>query len=168
MSDIRLATSFRGHRKRKRLTHGRAVESSPSWSPDSKKIVYASDEAGGRPQIYTISASGGKAHRLTTSSFSRYCTSPSWSPDGKKIAFVAQLAGNFDVCLYDVNSRQIYQLTTNPNNDEGPSWACDSRHIAYSRVYGRKSKIMLLDSETGKTSLLIQSGEYCGSPSWGP
>ena len=154
--------------KRKRLTHGRAVESSPSWSPDSKKIVYASDEAGGRPQIYTIPASGGKAHRLTTSSFSRYCTSPSWSPDGKKIAFVAQLAGNFDVCLYDVNSRQIYQLTTNPNNDEGPSWACDSRHIAYSRVYGRKSQIMLLDSETGKTSPLIHSGEYCGSPSWGP
>ncbi|RLD11107.1 MAG: hypothetical protein DRI44_04385 [Chlamydiae bacterium] len=154
--------------KRKRLTHGRAVESSPSWSPDSRKIVYSSDEAGGRPQIYTISASGGRPHRLTTSSFSRYCTSPTWSPDGKKIAFVAQLAGNYDVCLYDFASKQLYQLTTNPNNDEGPSWACDSRHIAYSRVYGRTSKIRILDSETGKTAPLIQSGEYCGSPAWEP
>ena len=154
--------------KRKRLTHGRAVESSPSWSPDSKNIAYASDQAGGRPQIYTITASGGKPHRITSTSFSRYCTSPAWSPDGKKIAFVGQLGGNFDICLYDVSSRKLFQLTTNPNNDEGPSWACDSRHIAYSSVYARASKIMLLDSETGKTSPLIKSGQYCGSPSWSP
>lgn len=154
--------------KRKRLTHGRPVESSPSWSPDSKKIVYSSDSGGSGPQIYMISATGGKVRGLTTRSFSRYCTSPSWSPDGKKIAFVAQLAGNYDICLYDVKSGQLYQLTTNPNNDEAPSWARDSRHIAFSRVHNRTSRIMLLDSETGKISPLIQSGQYCGSPAWSP
>ncbi len=154
--------------QRRRLTRGRAVESSPSWSPDSRRIVYSSDEAGGRPQIYIISANGSNPHRLTSTSFSRYCTSPMWSPDGKKIAFVAQLRGNFDICLYDVDSRQLYQLTTNPSNDEHPSWARDSRHIAFSRTHGSSSRIMLLDAETGKTTPMIQQGQYCGSPAWEP
>ena len=154
--------------KRKRLTHGRAVESSPSWAPDSRTIVYASDASGGRPQIYTISSTGGKPHRITTSAFSRYCTSPAWSPDGLKIAFVAQIAGNYEICLYDIKSRQIYQLTSDPSNDEAPSWARDSRHIAFARTHGSSSRIMLLDSETGKTSPLIQQGQYCGSPAWSP
>ncbi|MCK5851800.1 PD40 domain-containing protein, partial [bacterium] len=70
--------------------------------------------------------------------------------------------------LYDVKSGQLYQLTTNPNNDEAPSWARDSRHIAFSRVHNRTSRIMLLDSETGKTSPLINNGQYCGSPAWSP
>ena len=154
--------------KRKRLTSGRPVESSPSWSSDSKKIVYSSDSSAGRPQIYIISATGGKAQRLTSSSFSRYCTSPAWSPDGKKIAFVAQLGGNYEICLYDIASRQTYKLTNDNSNDESPSWARNSRHLAFARTYGNSSWIMLLDSETGKVSPLVQKGKYSGAPAFEP
>ena len=154
--------------KRKRLTNGRAVESSPSWSADSRKIVYSSDASAGRPQIYIISATGGKAQRLTSSSFSKYCTSPVWSPDGKKIAFVAQLGGNYEICLYDIESRQTYKLTNDRSNDESPNWARNSRHLAFARTYGNSSWIMLLDSETGKVLPLIQKGKYSGAPAFGP
>ena len=154
---------------RKRLTIGKAVESSPSWSPDSRQIVYTcGEESGSRPEIYIISASGGAPRKLTTTVFSSYCSTPAWSPDGKKIAFAAQLGGNFEICMYDFASRQIYQLTTDRSNDEQPSWAKDSRHIAFARVSGRASRVMLLDSETGKTSTLLQDAEFCGSPAWEP
>ena len=145
---------------RRRLTRGRAAESSPSWSPDGRRIVYSSEEGSGRPQIYMISASGGTPQRIT-SGVSSYCTSPAWSPDGKKIAFVAQFGANFDICIYSLDSGHVANLTNNPSNDEEPSWARDSRHIAFNR----NGRIMLIDSETGKTVPFVSDGIQ---PAWQP
>jgi len=149
---------------RTRLTHGRAAESSPSWSPDGQSIVYSSEEQMGRPQIYVVSASGGTPRRLSNPSMSRYCTSPAWSPDGKKIAFVAQVGGNFEVCVYDMSAGKVNNVTGNASDDEAPSWACNSRHIAFCRA---GSQIMLVDSETGKTTALLAEGG-CLQPQWEP
>ena len=151
----------------KRLTQNRSAESSPTWSPDSGQIAYASDETKARPQIYIISAGGGTPRKLTTESFSRYCTSPAWSPDGKKLAFVAHIGGNFEICMYDFGSRQVYQLTNDPSNDEHPSWARDSRHLAFSRGGFGGTRLMLLDSETGKVTPLVTSGS-ASMAAWEP
>ncbi len=157
-----------GGGKMHRLTRSRAVESSPSWSPDSRQLVYSSDSAEGKPQIYTISRSGGTPKRITTSTFSRYCTSPVWSPDGKKIAFVAKKGGNYEICVHNLETRDTYQVTNNPSNDESPSWARNSRHIAFARTYGQNSRIFLIDSETGKETPLVSTGQYSGAPTWQP
>ncbi len=149
---------------RTRLTRDRAAESSPTWSPDGRQIAYASD-AGGLPQIYIISASGGTPRQISSGSISKYCTSPAWSPDGKKIAFVAKRGGNFDLFMYDFDSRQTVQLTTDSSNDENPSWARDSRHLAFCRASRR---IILLDTETGKESTMIAEGQNCTQPVWEP
>ena len=121
----------------------------------------------GHPQIYIIAASGGEPQRVTSGSFSRYCTSPAWSPDGKKIAFVAQFGAKFDICLYDVAARQCRNLTNDPNNNEAPSWARDSRHIAFSRGGYSGARIMLLDSESGKTAVLVNDSS-CSEPAFQP
>ena len=78
------------------------------------------------------------------------------------------MAGNFDICMYDLASNEMYQLTNDPSNDEQPSWARDSRHIAFARVYGSGARLMLLDSETGKSSTLVQDAAFCGQPAWEP
>jgi len=153
---------------RVRLTRGRAAESTPSWSPDGRQIVFSSEEGSGRPQIYIINASGGTPQRISNPAFSRYCTSPAWSPDGKKIAFVAQIGGSFNICLYDMRARQTYRLTNDPSNDEEPSWARNSRHIAFTRgSLGGGGRLMLVDSETGKVSVLINE-QGCSHPAWQP
>ncbi|MCX7002900.1 MAG: LpqB family beta-propeller domain-containing protein [bacterium] len=149
---------------RTRLTHGRAAESSPSWSPDGQNIVYSSEEQMGHPQIYIIAASGGTPRRISNPGMSPYCTSPAWSPDGKKIAFVAQVGGNFEICVYDMSASKVNNVTGNSSNDEAPSWANNSRHIAFCRA---GSQIMLVDSETGKTTSLLAEGG-CLQPQWEP
>lgn len=151
-----------------RLTRGRSAESSPSWSPCGNYIAYASDSAEGRPHIFIMGRTGGRPQRVTTGIFSNYCTTPRWSPDGKKIAFVARRGGAFQICLYDVQTQELHQVTQGSSNSESPSWARNSRHIAFARTHGHNARILLLDTQTGKETPLVSRGQFSGSPAWQP
>ncbi len=71
-----------------RLTTQPSYESVPIWSPDSKKIAFATDRNGGS-DIYIMSADGGTATRLTFNSASE--TPESFSPDGKFVYYSASI-----------------------------------------------------------------------------
>lgn len=63
---------------------GQGAAFSPRWSPDGKRLAYASTD-GGSPQLWVRWMTGGEAVRLTG-----LPTSPSsiaWSPDGRSIAY---------------------------------------------------------------------------------
>lgn len=68
------------------LTRGKASAGNPRWSPDSKRIAFATSRDG-KGQIWLISPTGGEAVALTNEE-----ASPGgfdWSPDGKRIAFTS-------------------------------------------------------------------------------
>jgi len=76
-----------GSAKARRLTGGKAGESAPAWSPDSRRIAFTAkrddDEAA---QVYVLDvAGGGEAQRLTASPLA--ARAPKWSPDGRWIAY---------------------------------------------------------------------------------
>jgi TolB protein len=73
-----------GHGLR-RLAHTLAVESSPSWSPDGREIVFARDVGRGR-DLFVVTVATGKVRRLTQTTALE--STPAWSPDGEWIAYV--------------------------------------------------------------------------------
>ena len=61
-----------------------AADQSPVWTPDGRRIIWASTRGGGTPNLYWQAADGtGAAVRLTTSSGAQFPTS--MSPDGTQV-----------------------------------------------------------------------------------
>jgi len=50
----------------------------PAWSPDGRKIVFASSRSGSY-QLYSIDLDGQNLRQLTTQQLGE-CTGPAWSP----------------------------------------------------------------------------------------
>lgn len=73
------------------LTNDPADDSMPVFSPDGKRIAFASNRAGNW-DIYIMPVTGGKAVQITDDPADEL--HPSWSPDGKELVYSRQNAGN--------------------------------------------------------------------------
>ncbi len=80
-----------------RLTTNSAYDFNPVWSPDSRKIAFASDRKGNF-DIFIMSAEGGAAKRLTTNSAREIPTS--FTPDGKQVLFTANIADDVNNAMF--------------------------------------------------------------------
>ncbi|MBD5211327.1 MAG: peptidase S41 [Bacteroidales bacterium] len=69
-----------------RLTTSESYETSPRWSPDGKKIAFASDRHG-NTDIFVMNANGGTPKRLTSNSAGEL--PEAFSADGKEIYYSA-------------------------------------------------------------------------------
>ncbi len=137
----------------RRLTTNKSLEASPSWSPDGSRLVFTSD-ARGKPQLFEISVNGGPMRPIYTN-ISSYCSEPTWNPVKENlIAFTAAVGGGFQIVLYDANKRESKILTSERDSAVEPSWLNDGRHLVFTQRNGGRTRLMLLDSETGKVSPL--------------
>lgn len=76
-----------------RLTHAGWYNATPTWSPDSKKIVFAGfDKDIGRFDLFMMNPDGSKLERLTLDSGDN--ESPTFSPNGRLMMFQSNRIGN--------------------------------------------------------------------------
>ena len=126
----------------KRLTKSPQDESSPCWSPDGKWICFAAKEREHRT-LCKVSPSGGAMQIIGTSGMPSP-TEPDWSPDNKWIAFTAQYRSGFQICVVPANGGTAVSLV----EGEDPSWAPNSRTLAFGRRRGGHYTLSLLDVPT--------------------
>ena len=145
-------SNIRG-RDMRRLTRTPFIESDPSWAPDGRRLVFTSDKLG-KPQIFTIPAAGGPMKRLPTN-ISGYCSEPDWNPrNSRLIAFTANMGGEFEVVLYDFDTARSTVLTRGPGDALEPCWTNDGRHLIYTERTSRYRRLVLLDTESRRTTPL--------------
>jgi Tol biopolymer transport system component/tRNA A-37 threonylcarbamoyl transferase component Bud32 len=102
---------------------------SPKFSPDGKRIVFASDRDG-YLEVWVGASDGSGPSQLTTLKSPR-SGSPRWSPDGKHIVFDSLASGNNDIWMVGSEGGPPKQLTTEPSNDARPSFSRDGRWIYF-------------------------------------
>ena len=97
----------------------------PDWSPDGKRIAYASSRHDGQYQIYVMSASGFGKTRLTNNSGNDFA--PNWSPDGQ-IAFVSDQHGEANIYVMSADRSRVIPWIV---NGISPIWSPDGQRIAF-------------------------------------
>ena len=157
-------------RKLTRLTRHFNIDTSPTWSPDGKQIAFTSDRSGtGRPQIYIMDATSGDRTGVKRITFqSRYNDNPSWSPDGDKIAFTSMVKRNFQIKIYNTETRKTTNVTSGPGSKEEPTWSPDGQFLAYRLTRGRKPSIHIKRVGGGKSRQLTFLPNGGVSPTWSP
>ena len=153
-----------------RLTSSRdASESSPSWSPDGRSLVYVSD-AGGVPRLYVMSVASKTPRRLVYSSAIRENVAPEWGKNGK-IVFCGRSGGRYGVFVCDPSrdARTATPEKLSPEDGadyEDPSWAPDGRHVVCTRTQGRRRSLVVLDAKGDPARKLFDLAGDWYLPSW--
>ncbi len=145
----------------KQLTFTRDDVSSPTWSPDSQEIVFAS--RGGRATLAKVNISGGAAKRLSVFGGEVYgnLTEPDWSPDGKTIVFTCG-SGEFSICVVPSAGGEAKKLVAG----EDPCWAPNSRTVIFTRRANHKRVLSLLDVPTKHVKDCTQNSGNCSQAAW--
>jgi len=153
-------------RNPRRLTRHKAIDVSPTWSPDGRRIAFVSDRSG-TPNLYVMDADGGNLRRLTFGG--GYHTAPAWSPDGRWIAYELRAGGGqFDIWLADPEGQGQAPLVTHPRSDENPSWAPDSRKLAFHSSRTGRPEIHVVDIDGENVRQITRGGGESTAPHWGP
>jgi len=106
-------------KKRTKLTSETRWATCPCWSPDGKKIAFASNLAGNF-DIYVMQIESRKSRRLTTGP--AFDSFPAWSPDGRTIAFVSDRSGVLKIWLMAADGAEKRCLTTEGGEFRELSW----------------------------------------------
>lgn len=130
---------------------------SPSWSPDGQHLAYvAFDIDRGLAILQVQNVSTGKVDAI--SAREGINGSPAWSPDGRYLALTLSYHGNPDVFIYDMQKRNMRQLTRNPAIDTEASWSPDGQSLVFTSDRGGGPQIYRVAARGGEAERLTFEG----------
>lgn len=106
------------------VTHDRALDRQPSWSPDGRTLYFSSDR-GGVPNIYAFDLERAELHQVTNVLGGAFM--PAVSPDGKLLVYVGYTSAGFD--LYALPLDRARWLPAPPASERGDGRVALAGHV---------------------------------------
>ncbi len=136
-------------------TRSDSAKSSPCWSPDGGRIVFAMGESS--PQLYVMPAGGGTPQRLATGY--SYSAEPDWSrAKPNLIACTVRAGGGFQIAVHDLSTGSAKVVSKASFDAIEPAWLADGRHLVYTARDRTSTQLSVLDTETGRSAPLSTFG----------
>ena len=115
-----------------RFTFDPGIDSFPTWTPDGKRIAFASEEAGKSVLAWQAADGTGAVERLTETTTSK--TPGSFLPDGTRLLFreVAPQSTGYDISVLGLETpRRTTPLVQTMFTEYNPEVSPDGRWLAY-------------------------------------
>src|SRR5438477_2245109 len=125
------------------VTDSNAFDFAPAWSPDGKKVAFASTRGDPLPgtcfavrhecniDIFVANADGTGLTRLTDDP--ALDQDPAWSPDGSKIVWASAQGGQFsrDLKLWVMNADGSGKTQLTQGSGQAPNWSPAGSKVAF-------------------------------------
>jgi TolB protein len=142
----------------------------PTWSPDGKYVLFASDESGS-VQLYSIRTDGKQLKQISNLPAIRGRSD--WSPDGGSIVTYSGPSWHREVYIMNADGTNARILSPAGGNSQGPSISPDGNWVAFTAYFDHPNEdhgceiyIMRID---GTDLRRLTDNDYCDyQPRWGP
>jgi Tol biopolymer transport system component len=148
-----------------RLTNTDTDDAYPSWSPDARRIAFASWRDRNF-EIYVMKADGSGLTRLTNNPADD--SYPTWSPDGQRIAFYSDRDGDSEIYVMNADGSAKVNVTSNPAEDWNPDWSPDGEWIAFTSDRGGYNDVYLMKPDGSQVVNLTNYPGKDTDASWSP
>lgn len=153
------------------LTNDPANDVMPTFSPDGKRVAFASDRTGNW-DIYMVDITGGQAVQLTNDL--THDLYPSFSPDGKQLVYCTHGAqsGQWELVVIDVENPAVKRFI---GYGLFPDWSPQDNRILFQRARERGTRwfsiwtVELVNGEGVRpTEIAVSSNAATIAPTWSP
>jgi Tol biopolymer transport system component len=140
------------------LTTGPLMGRDLAFSPSGDQIAFFAKKEKGR-HLVLVNAVTAKMERSIAMKVEQQLN-PAFSPDGKKIAFHGFQGNKADIFMYDLESGELTNVTSDDFFDASPSFSPDGRWLLYSSVVDGYAKLFRLDLTDTKSRFQITKGSW--------
>jgi Tol biopolymer transport system component len=141
-----------------RLITSQREDDSPQFSPDGKKIAFASNRSGS-VEIWVCASDGSSPLQLTQTGIAS-AGSPRWSPDSRRLVYDSNLETQSELFMIDAEGGAPRRLTTEASNDILPNWSRDGAWIYFCSDRGGNKQIWKMPAAGGPAVQITQKGGF--------
>jgi Tol biopolymer transport system component len=139
------------------------LDNNPDFSPDGRRIAFASDRSGS-VEIWVCDSDGAHPRQLTSYGHSG-TGSPRWSPDGTRIAFDSNVEGRYEIYVVGADGGTPKRLTEMGHTNVIPAWSRDGRWIYFTSLRDNTNDIWKVPVSGGAAiQVASRGGSVAESP----